>query len=207
MHFWGKDDLRKSPPIHVQTAGLLGSPEAGALTSWGQRGEGHQILKSGWGTRSRGRADTQRQAEGRPGQAVPLPGSSHPAGVGDEAAGLPGAAEAPSSGPIHTRPWSTLTPSSGCVQRAGRLGAWVQRQPVSPSPKASVSSSVERILLVSSSASDLENLRVPGPLSLTPGLSCTAPSEAGTSGLLDTIQGAQLNLSFKQAINVLVHEP
>lgn len=83
------------------------------------------------------------------------------------------------------------------VCRAGRLSAWVQRQPVSPSPKVLVSSSVERILLVSSSASDLENLRIPGPLSLTPGLSCTAPSEAGTSGLLDTIQGAQLNLSFK----------
>ena len=100
VHFWGKDDLRKSPPIHVQTAGLLGSPEAGALTSWGQRGEGHQILKSGWGTRSRGRADTQRQAEGRPGQAVPLPGSSHPAGVGDEAAGLPGLLRPPALAPF-----------------------------------------------------------------------------------------------------------
>ena len=75
------------------------------------------------------------------------------------------------------------------MQRAGRLGTWVQHQPVSPSPKASVSSSVERILLVSLT-SDLENLRLPGPLSL-------ALSGVGTSGLLDTIQGAQLNLSFK----------
>ena len=83
------------------------------------------------------------------------------------------------------------------MQRAGRLGAWVQRQPVSPSPKASVSSSVGRILVVSPSASDLGNLRIPGPLSLAPGLSCTALCEAGTSGLLDTIQGAQLHLSFK----------
>lgn len=104
VHFWGEDALRKSPPIHVQTPGRLGSPEAGFDKLGAAGGEGHQTLKAGSGARSQGWADTQGQAEWWLGQAVPLLGSSHPAGVGDEAAGFPGAAVAPNSGPTHTRP-------------------------------------------------------------------------------------------------------
>lgn len=100
VHFWGKDDLRKSPPIHVQTPGLLGSPDTGALTSWGSGGEGHQTLKAGSGTRTQGWANTQGQAERWLGQAVPLLGSSHHAGVGDKAAGSRGLLWPPTLAPF-----------------------------------------------------------------------------------------------------------
>ena len=133
VHFWGKDDLRKSPPIHVQTPGLLGSPDTGALTSWGSGGEGHQTLKAGSGTRTQGWANTQGQAERWLGQAIPLLGSSHHAGVGDKAAGSRGLLWPPTVAPftLDLGPHSLQAVGVCREQETGRLGSAPASQPIS----------------------------------------------------------------------------